>query len=93
MTMRLWFREIKENRTIRETVITDDSEDTRTHKVLRALQTACSGFDLPLPIWLKSCETEFARSARTRFGKDSFIEDIDFDYLDVQVLEEDIPGF
>ncbi len=89
--MRFWFREIRNNRTVRETVISDETADTRTHKVLRALDKACASFDLSHPIWLKSNETEFAHSARTRFGKDSFIDDITFDYLDFQVLEEDLP--
>ena len=32
---------------------------------------------------------EFISHARTRFYQDNFIEHIDFDYLDFQVIEED----
>ena len=32
---------------------------------------------------------EFKRIARTRFYADSFVESIDFDYLDFYVIEED----
>ena len=38
---RLWVREWKDSRMIRDTVIEDGSADTRTHKVFRALETAC----------------------------------------------------
>ena len=34
---RLWAKEFKDNRMIRDTTIEDSSEDTRTHKVFRAL--------------------------------------------------------
>ena len=32
---------------------------------------------------------DFIRRAGTRFTKDSFIEEVDFDYLDFHVIEED----
>ena len=67
----------------------DDSQDTRTHKVFRALENACYQFDLEKPIWLDKNISEFRRHGRTRFTQDSFIEHIDFDYLEIQVLEED----
>ena len=34
---------------------------------------------------------DFRRIARTRFYRDSFVEEIPFDYLDFQVIEEDDP--
>ena len=32
---------------------------------------------------------EFQRHARTRFGKDNFVEETEFDYLEIQVIDED----
>jgi hypothetical protein len=46
-------------------------------------------FDLGKPIWLESNIREFQRHAKTRFHQDSFIEEIDFDYLEFHVIEED----
>ena len=40
-------------------------------------------------MWLDKNKQEFIRHARTRFYQDNFIEQIDFDYLDFQVIEED----
>ena len=34
---RLWAKIMKENRLLKDTVICDDSNDTRTHKVFHAL--------------------------------------------------------
>ena len=86
---RLWGKMWKHNRLLKDTVIADDSEDTRTHKIFRALEEICYQFDLENPIWLDSNITDFKRHARTRFSRDSFIEQIDFDYLEIQVIEED----
>jgi hypothetical protein len=53
------------------------------------LTEICREFDLAEPIWLDSNIREFQKIARTRFRKDSFIEEIDFDYLEIWVIEED----
>ena len=87
--MRIWFREWKQNHLLRDTVVEDTSKDTRTHKVFHALTAACQEFDLPEPIWLDSCVRDFQRHARARFTRDSFVEEIPFDYLEIWVIEED----
>lgn len=47
---RLWGKIWKNNRMAADTVICDDSPDTRTHKVFRALDEICYTFDLSKPI-------------------------------------------
>lgn len=86
--MRIWFKEWKHNRMLRDLVIEEDSEDTRTHKIFHALERACYELDLPRPIWLDANIREFKRSAKTRFYADSYVEELPFDYLEMQVLEE-----
>ena len=86
---RLWAKLIKENHLLRDTVVEDGSADTRTAKVFRALEQACGIFDLGVPIWLQTNIDEFRRVAKARFTQDSFIEPIDFDYLEIHVIEED----
>lgn len=85
---RLWAKIWKDNHLEKDTVISIDSTDTRTHKVLQALEEVCYQFDLGKPIWLDSNITEFGRNAKTKFRADSFIESIEFDFLEIQVLEE-----
>lgn len=86
---RLWAKIFKDNRMLRDTVICDDSQDTRTHKVFRALDEICYQFDLGKPIWLDATVNDFKRHSKARFTNDSFIEQIDFDYLEIHVIEED----
>ncbi len=86
--MRIWFKILKDNHLIRDTVITDESEDTRTHKIFRALDKVCYEFDLSKPIWLDATVTEFKRHDKARFYQDNFVEQIDFDFLEIHVIEE-----
>ena len=86
---RVWAKIFKDNHMLKDTVICDDSADTRTHKVFRALDEICYEFDLGKPIWLDATVTEFKRHAKARFYQDNFIEQIDFDYLEIHVIEED----
>ena len=85
---RLWAKEFKDNRMLRDTMICDDSDDTRTHKIFRALDEVCYEFDLSKPIGLDSTINEFTRHAKTRFYQDNFVDSIDFDYLEIHVIEE-----
>ena len=79
---------IKENHLLKDVVICNDQEDTRTHKVFQALDEACYELDLTRPIWLDLNIRDFKRHSKTRFTQDSFIEHIDFDYLEIQITEE-----
>lgn len=89
--MRIWGKIIKDNHLIQDTVIEIyDTSLSRTKKVYKALEDICLTFDLAAPIWLKKNQQDFIRHARTRFTQDSFVETIDFDYLDFHVIEEDI---
>lgn len=87
--MTIWFKIYEDAHLIRTETIEDDGQDTRTHKIFRALEEACQRFDLGKPIWLDANVEEFKRHASTRFTKDNFVEEIDFDYLEMQVLHED----
>ncbi len=86
---RLWAKIFKDNHLLQDTVIADDSADTRTHKIFKALDEICNQFDLGKPIWLDATVTEFKRHDKARFTQDNFIEEIDFDYLEIHVIEED----
>lgn len=88
--MRIWGKIIKDNRLVTDTVVEIyDNSLSRTKKIYKALEDMCCEFNLASPIWLKQNQNDFIRHARTRFTQDSFVESIDFDYLDFHVIEED----
>ncbi len=86
--MRIWGKIWKQNRLLRDEVYEEISDDTRTHKIFRGLEALCTSFDLSVPIWLDATVDEFKRLGKTRFYQDHFIEKIDFDYLEIHIIEE-----
>ena len=86
---RLWAKEFKDNRMLRDIVISnDDLSMTRTKKIFAAMDDICYAFDLSKPIWLDSTIEDFKRHDKTRFTRDNFIDSIDFDFLEIHVIEE-----
>ena len=86
---RLWARTFKDNHMLRDMVaINDNPTLNRTRKVFSSLEEICLAFDLSQPIWLDSTINDFRRHSKCRFTQDSFVEQIDFDYLEIQVIEE-----
>ena len=87
--MRIWFKLWKDNHLLQDTTIEDTSIETRTHKIFNALDECCYEFNLSRPIWLDSTIRDFKRHSKARFTKDAFVEEIEFDYLEIHVIEED----
>lgn len=87
---RIWAKIFKENRMMKDMVICNDKpEMKRTQKVFVALDEICHTYDLSKPIWLDSTIAEFKRHDKARFTQDNFMEPIEFDYLEIHVIEED----
>ncbi len=92
MTMfRLWCKVVLDSHLVKDVTITDSSDEkSRTRKILDAIDGICLDFDISQPIWLQSNILEFKRHSKTRFNKDNFIDTVDFDYLEIFVIEEDM---
>jgi len=88
---RLWGKVMKNNRFVKEMVFEiDDFSMSRTEKVLECLDQSCMAFDLQKPMWFDKNTKEMIRFAKTSFHEDQFIETIDFDYFEIEIIEEDI---
>ena len=85
---RIWAKEFKDNRMLKDMVVENDSEESRTKKVFAAVDDICYSFDLSKPIWLDKNIAEFKRLDKTRFYADNFVDSIDFDFLEIHVIEE-----
>lgn len=87
---RLLAKEFKDNRLLKDITISDMAEGkSRTKKVFDAVDEVCYEFDLSRPVWLEKNINEFKRRDKTRFYKDNFIESVEFDFIEIQVIEED----
>ena len=70
-------------------VCNHDSSMSRTKKVFAAIDEICHAYDLSRPIWLEVTIEDFKKHDKARFTKDNFIEAVDFDFLEIHVIEED----
>ena len=81
---RMWGKLMKDNHLLRDTVICiSDYSLSRTQMVFDSLDSICYEFNLEKPMWL-----DFKYHDKARFTQDNFIESIDFDFLEIQVIEE-----
>ena len=86
---RMWGKLMEDNRLLNDTTISvGDYSLSRTQMVFQALDEMCCFFDLGKPIWLDANIRDFQLHAKTRFKQDNFIEHIEFDFLEIQVIEE-----
>ncbi len=86
---RMWCKIWKDARLIKHMTVSDGKPVNRTKKVLSAIDEMCGAWDLARPIWLEANVRDFQKHSKTRFGQDCFAETIDFDYLEIQIIEED----
>ena len=87
--MRIWFKLWKDARMLRDFTVENAEEDTRTHKIFHAIDRACMEFDLSHPQWLEKTVNEFRKHGKARFYQDNFMDDIEFDFMEMEVLEDD----
>ncbi len=87
---RLWGKIYKNNKIIKDTVITMD-EDNKSRELLTevCLDKICVTFDLQHPMWLNDNHKDYPAYGRTSFNQDHFIEQIDFDYLEIEIIEDE----
>ena len=81
---RLWAKIIVKHRISRQTTadcIWGDAENTLTE--------ICKEFDIPCPLWLGKHEREFEDFRRTVFLPEHFIEEIPFDKLEIEYLDDE----
>ena len=87
--MRIWGKIIQDNHLLRDTEVLLEGTQNRTVKVFESLRLICTEFDLGKPLWLDKNISEFKRFAKTRFYADNFVESIDFDFLEIHIIDED----
>lgn len=87
---RLWGKVYKNNTIIKDTVIEQNenamSKDDLTYDCLDKI---CYEFDLQHPMWLNDNYKDYPTYGKTSFKQDHFIEQIDFDYLEIEIIKDE----
>lgn len=87
---RVWGK-IYKNNDIKSSYIhtIDNSDLDEAEKLKLATAEICEYFDLQQPIWMGYHQIDILRFSKTSFKKEHFIETIDFDYLELEIIEVD----
>lgn len=87
--LKLWGKLIKQHKIVRDVVldmalITDSAQTVRA-----ALDDFAPALDIARPIWLPKNETDLTKFIITRFYPDQFMESVDFDWLEIEIIGDD----
>ncbi len=86
---RLWGKIVKNNNIIEDTVFELDASGLKLEeKIDQALEGLCYHFDIQKPMWFKEADQDFALIGKTRFIDHHFIEDINFDYFEIEIVDK-----
>lgn len=81
---RIWAKIIVKHHIKRQT-----TEVCTFENIPEVLGEICKQFDIPTPLWLGKQERELENFRMTSFGPDNFVEEIDFQKLEIEYLEDD----
>lgn len=86
---RLWGKIMKNNEMIDDQVF----ESTESHldsdeKLKQGVEALCYHFDLQRPMWFADNTDGIKKIGKTQFLNHHFIENITFDYFEIEVIED-----
>jgi len=85
---RLWGKIIKNNDIIDDQVFELTATDLDTEaKLKKGIDALCYHFDLQKPMWLSDNTNGLRQIGKTRFMDHHFIETINFDYFEIEIIE------
>lgn len=86
---KIWAKLMIDNK-IKQDFVLDagDLTENKLEKVAKFLEEICYTFDLSRPLWLKKHTKELALHNVVHFHSDHFIDQIDFDYLELEIYKE-----
>jgi hypothetical protein len=86
--IKLWGKLITENRIENHYVTLCDENIEYQQQLKECIVLLCYHFDIEKPYWLEKNLKEYNKMKKTSFTQDNFIEEIRFDRLEIEVLEE-----
>lgn len=85
---RLWAKTIIKNK-MHDTIDVTNNEDISTDKKMKkCLETIYNKLDISAPIWMEKHYDEFKEFKRITFKKDDFIDEVYFDKLEIELIDD-----
>jgi hypothetical protein len=87
--LRLWGKIIKSNKIKVNIEAACDENIEFQQQLKKCIIEICNTFDIQKPYWLPKNLEEFNRRGKTSFNQDNFIEEIEFDRFEIEVIDEE----
>lgn len=85
--LKLWGKVIKNNKIIKDEVVTADLGGTYQENLKACLTDMCYNLDISKPYWLPYNLEEYNKRSKTTFTRHNFIEEIDFDKFVIEEID------
>lgn len=85
---KLWAKKIKDNKIIASLNTKNNENIASSQKLDKCFKEICQKFDLSVPLWLEKHDAEFSQFKYVTFYHDDFIDDIDFDKLEIELIDD-----
>ncbi|MEG0371796.1 MAG: hypothetical protein RR645_05840 [Clostridium sp.] len=87
--LRLWGKIITNHKILFQLEFVYEYNDLVYQDQLKyCIENICRQLDIQKPYWLNNNLKEYNKYKKTSFTQDNFIEEIDFDKFEIEVLEE-----
>lgn len=86
---KLWAKQIKNNRIINSVVAENKDNISVEEKRGKCIDEICKKFDLGIPVWLKSHDMDFSQFNYVVLYPGDFIDEIDFDKLEIELIDDE----
>lgn len=84
---KLWGKIVKKGTIVQNHVIEINPGDKSPDQLLiKGMEDLCNYFDIANPMWMRDNTLELDQINKTRFKAQHFIEQIDFDYFEIEYL-------
>lgn len=86
---KLWARKISRNKIINSITVKNKEDISTIDKRDKCLKEICQKLDISVPIWLKKHEIEFSQFKYVTFYPQDFVDEVDFDKLEVELIDNE----
>jgi len=86
--MKIWALTRKNNKIVLDMILEEKAYEDSVKNAERLIYQACEAFDIGKPLMLSKNEAELTDFRRTVFYAADFVESIDFDTFEVEIVVE-----
>lgn len=88
--IRIWGKLMKKNRFLQDATFTSHSTSlSLMERIDESIDFFTMDFDIQKPMWFDKNTKELDKFGKTEFYADQFIESVDFDYFEIEIIEND----